>query len=112
MLLSSLSVRVLLYSPRRTLVDIAEVFLWLMAVGTILSASFWSAWTAKEAAQEHYRRLKARSTNKWFIAVFISLKNGIIQLTLAQSLRLTAGTARNSTGIYADGSSWGSGERD
>ncbi|KAG0578395.1 hypothetical protein KC19_4G019400 [Ceratodon purpureus] len=53
-------VRVLLYSPRRTLVDIAEVFLWLMAVGTILSASFWSAWTAKEAAQEHYRRLKER----------------------------------------------------
>ena len=55
-----LSVRVLFYSPKRTLVDIAEVFLWLMAVGTILSASFWSAWTAKEAAQEHYRRMKVR----------------------------------------------------
>jgi len=53
------AVRVLLYSPKRPLVDIAEVFLWLMAVGTILGASFWSAWTAKEAAQEHYRRLKA-----------------------------------------------------
>lgn len=51
-------VRVVMYSPRRTLVDIAEVFLWLMAVGTILSASFWSAWTAKEAAQEHNRLMK------------------------------------------------------
>jgi signal peptide peptidase-like protein 2B len=51
-------VRVLHYSPRRTVVDIGEVFLWLMAVGTILSASFWSAWTAKEAAQEYYRRMK------------------------------------------------------
>ncbi|KAG0589466.1 hypothetical protein KC19_1G022400 [Ceratodon purpureus] len=48
-------VRVLHYSPSRTVVDIGEVFLWLMAVGTILSASFWSAWTAKE---EHYRRMK------------------------------------------------------
>jgi len=27
-------------------------------VGTILSASFWSAWTAKEAAHEHYKRMK------------------------------------------------------
>lgn len=52
------AVRVSLYSPRRPLVDIAEVFLWLMAVGSILGASFWSAWTAKEAAQEHYRRFK------------------------------------------------------
>ncbi|KAH8950999.1 hypothetical protein BDL97_09G002200 [Sphagnum fallax] len=51
-------VRVLLFSPRRPTVDISEVFLWVMAVGTILGASFWSAWTAKEAAQEYYRRLK------------------------------------------------------
>ncbi|XP_073388593.1 signal peptide peptidase-like 2 isoform X2 [Physcomitrium patens] len=55
---SNNEVRVLHYSPKRTMVDIAEVFLWLMALGTILSASFWSAWTAKESAQEHYRRLK------------------------------------------------------
>ncbi|CAK9278295.1 unnamed protein product [Sphagnum jensenii] len=52
------AVRVLLFSPRRPTVDISEVFLWVMAVGTILGASFWSAWTAKEAAQEYYRRLK------------------------------------------------------
>ncbi|KAL3701997.1 hypothetical protein R1sor_020019 [Riccia sorocarpa] len=51
-------VRVVLYSPKRPLVDVAEVFLWLMAVGTILGASYWSAWSAKEAANEHYRRLK------------------------------------------------------
>jgi hypothetical protein len=51
---------VLLFSPKRPIVDISEVFLWVMAVGTILGASFWSAWTAKEAAQEHYRRLKVQ----------------------------------------------------
>ncbi|KAJ4831903.1 Signal peptide peptidase-like 2 [Turnera subulata] len=58
MLLSNASVSVQLYSPRRPLVDIAEVFLWLMAVGTILCASFWSAWSAREAAIEHDKLLK------------------------------------------------------
>ena len=47
-----------LYSPLRPVVDIAEVFLWLMAVGTILCASYWSAWSAREAAIEHDKLLK------------------------------------------------------
>lgn len=52
------SVMVQLYSPHRPLVDVAEVFLWLMAVGTILCASYWSAWTAREAAIEMDKLLK------------------------------------------------------
>ncbi|CAM6103447.1 unnamed protein product [Calypogeia fissa] len=55
---SNNTVKVLLYSPFRPLVDVAEVFLWLMAVATILGASYWSACSAKEAANEYYRRLK------------------------------------------------------
>ncbi|RWR72209.1 signal peptide peptidase-like protein 4 [Cinnamomum micranthum f. kanehirae] len=51
-------VAVQLYSPERPLVDTAEVFLWLMAVGTILCASYWSAWSAKEAMIEHDKLLK------------------------------------------------------
>ncbi|OAY59786.1 signal peptide peptidase-like 2 [Manihot esculenta] len=58
MLLNSSSVSVQLYSPKRPLVDIAEVFLWLMAVVTILCASYWSAWSAREAAIEHDKLLK------------------------------------------------------
>lgn len=58
MLLNNSSVSVQLYSPRRPLVDIAEVFLWLMAVVTILCASYWSAWSAREAAIEHDKLLK------------------------------------------------------
>ncbi|KAL6986265.1 Signal peptide peptidase-like 2, partial [Sarracenia purpurea var. burkii] len=58
MLMNSSSVSVQLYSPRRPLVDIAEVFLWLMAVSTILCASFWSAWSAREAAIEQEKLLK------------------------------------------------------
>jgi len=52
------SVGVVIYSPDRPLVDIAEVFLWLMAVGTILCASFWSAWSAREACNEYCKSLK------------------------------------------------------
>ncbi|XP_022738189.1 signal peptide peptidase-like 2 [Durio zibethinus] len=58
MLTSNSSVSVQLYSPKRPLVDIAEVFLWLMAVGTILCASYWSAWSAREAAIEQDKLLK------------------------------------------------------
>lgn len=53
-----LSVAVALYSPRRPLVDVAEVFLWLMAVGTIIFSSYWSAWIAREAAMEQEKLLK------------------------------------------------------
>ncbi|KAL1360448.1 hypothetical protein AAHE18_04G177600, partial [Arachis hypogaea] len=54
-------VSVQLYSPLRPLVDVAEVFLWLMAVGTILCASYWSAWTTREAAVEREKLLKDAS---------------------------------------------------
>ncbi|KAL5207610.1 hypothetical protein ABZP36_032045, partial [Zizania latifolia] len=47
-----------LYSPDRPLVDTAEVFLWLMAVGTILCASYWSAWSAREMVIEQEKLLK------------------------------------------------------
>lgn len=59
--LSTVSVQ--LYSPRRPAVDIAEVFLWLMAVGTILCASYWSAWRVREAAIEHDKLLKVSFAN-------------------------------------------------
>lgn len=52
------SVAVQLYSPDRPLVDTAEIFLWLMAVGTILCASIWSAWSSREASIEHEKLLK------------------------------------------------------
>ncbi|XAR63051.1 hypothetical protein NMG60_11022853 [Bertholletia excelsa] len=54
-------VKVQLYSPKRPAVDVAEVFLWLMAVGTILCASYWSAWSAREADVEKDKFLKDAS---------------------------------------------------
>ncbi|KAJ8477549.1 hypothetical protein OPV22_021276 [Ensete ventricosum] len=55
---SGASLSVQLYSPDRPLVDTAEVFLWLMAIGTILCASYWSAWSAREASIEQEKLLK------------------------------------------------------
>ncbi|XP_021820817.1 signal peptide peptidase-like 2 [Prunus avium] len=61
MLMNNSLVSVQLYSPQRPVVDIAEVFLWLMAVGTILCASYWSAWSAREASIEQDKLLKDAS---------------------------------------------------
>ncbi|KAI4372343.1 hypothetical protein MLD38_010585 [Melastoma candidum] len=55
------SVSVQLYSPQRPAVDVAEVFLWLMAVGTILCASYWSGWSTREAVIEQEKLLKDSS---------------------------------------------------
>lgn len=65
------SVSVQLYSPLRPLVDIAEVFLWLMAVGTILCASYWSAWSAREAAIEQDKLLKVIFRFSRYFLVFL-----------------------------------------
>ncbi|KAJ8433683.1 hypothetical protein Cgig2_002354 [Carnegiea gigantea] len=58
LLYNNSKVSVQLYSPRRPAIDVAEVFLWLMAVGCILCASYWSAWNAKEAVIECDKLLK------------------------------------------------------
>ncbi|KAK7293356.1 hypothetical protein RJT34_16220 [Clitoria ternatea] len=42
----------------RHIKNTSNVFLWLMAVGTILCASYWSAWSAREAAVEQEKHLK------------------------------------------------------
>ncbi|KAK5813321.1 hypothetical protein PVK06_028770 [Gossypium arboreum] len=58
LIINNQKVSVQLYSPKRPLVDIAEVFLWLMAIGIIIGASYWSAWSARGAAIEQDKLLK------------------------------------------------------
>ncbi|KAL0373668.1 UNVERIFIED_CONTAM: Signal peptide peptidase-like 4 [Sesamum radiatum] len=62
LIINNQTVSIQIYSPKRPLVDVAEVFLWLMAVGTILCASYWSAWSAREAAIEQDKLLKGLQT--------------------------------------------------
>ncbi|KAJ0971900.1 hypothetical protein J5N97_019859 [Dioscorea zingiberensis] len=50
-------VEVLLYSPKRPVLDFSAIFLWLMAVGTIVSASLWPEFIACEQVDERYNQL-------------------------------------------------------
>ncbi|KAJ4766166.1 signal peptide peptidase [Rhynchospora pubera] len=50
-------VEILLYSPYRPIVDSSAVFLWIMAVGTIVCASLWAEWVACEQLDEQYNQL-------------------------------------------------------
>ncbi|GAB2232175.1 hypothetical protein Droror1_Dr00011202 [Drosera rotundifolia] len=83
-------VSVQLYSPKRPAVDVAEVFLWLMAVGTILCASYWSAWSTKEAMIQQETTLKDVSDefhgigeNESIGFVDISTKSAILFVVVA-----------------------------
>nr|GEV69475.1 signal peptide peptidase-lik 4 [Tanacetum cinerariifolium] len=81
---NKVNVHVQLYSPRRPLVDVAEVFLWLMAVGTILCASFWSAWSAREAAIEQDKILKDASDD--YLNTESSRSSGVVDINTTSAV--------------------------
>ncbi|XP_076950336.1 signal peptide peptidase-like 4 [Bidens hawaiensis] len=81
---NKLNVYVQLYSPKRPLVDVAEVFLWLMAVGTILCASYWSAWTAREAAIEQDKILKDASDE--YLTTESSRSSGVVDINTTSAV--------------------------
>lgn len=57
---SSFTVELLLYSPKRPVVDFSVVFLWMMAVGTVLCASCWSDFTGDQPTDERYNELSPK----------------------------------------------------
>ncbi|KAL6998718.1 Signal peptide peptidase-like 4, partial [Sarracenia purpurea var. burkii] len=77
-------VSVQLYSPKRPSVDVAEVFLWLMAVGTILCASYWSAWNAREAAIEQDKFLKDASDD--FLSIDTSGSSRVVDISTTSAI--------------------------
>ncbi|RVW20877.1 Signal peptide peptidase-like 2 [Vitis vinifera] len=54
-------VELLLYAPTRPVVDSAVVFLWMMAVGTVVCASLWSEYIACEQNDERYNELSPKA---------------------------------------------------
>ncbi|KAG2720948.1 hypothetical protein I3760_02G058300 [Carya illinoinensis] len=58
------SVELLLYAPKRPVVDFSVAFLWVMAVGTILCASCWSQLTDPQQADERYNELSPKKSSK------------------------------------------------
>ena len=56
-MLISNAVEFLLYAPTRPVVDFSVIFLWAMAVGTIVTASLWQEFGTSEHADERYNEL-------------------------------------------------------
>lgn len=54
------AVEIKLYAPTRPVVDFSVVFLWLMSVGTVISATLWSEFTATEESDKHYNELSSK----------------------------------------------------
>ncbi|KAL0464811.1 UNVERIFIED_CONTAM: Signal peptide peptidase-like 4 [Sesamum latifolium] len=77
-------VSIQMYSPRRPQVDVAEVFLWLMAVGTILCAAYWSAWSAREAAIEQDKLLKDGSDE--YLSKDTYSSSGVVDINTASAI--------------------------
>ncbi|KAG8644273.1 signal peptide peptidase-like 5 isoform X2 [Manihot esculenta] len=56
-------VEIKLYAPTRPVVDFSVVFLWLMSVGTVISATLWSEFTATEESDKHYNELSSKGNS-------------------------------------------------
>lgn len=76
--LSFNAVELLLYSPNRPIVDFSVVFLWLMAVGTIVCASLWSEFTGSKKNDERYNELSPK--------VLIILTSFVLKIGISASL--------------------------
>ncbi|XP_073030379.1 signal peptide peptidase-like 4 isoform X1 [Primulina eburnea] len=81
---NSSNVSIQMYSPHRPLVDVAEVFLWLMAVGTILCASYWSAWSAREASIEQDKLLKDGSDE--YLSKETHHSSGVVDINILSAI--------------------------
>lgn len=55
-------VEILLYAPKRPVVDFSVVFLWMMAVGTVACATLWSEITAVQT-EERYNELSPKESS-------------------------------------------------
>ena len=59
-LLISNAVEFLLYAPTRPIVDYSVIFLWAMAVGTIVTASLWQEFGTSEHTDERYNEISPK----------------------------------------------------
>jgi signal peptide peptidase-like protein 2B len=92
------------YSPDRPVVDTAEVFLWLMAVGTVLCASYWSAWSAREALCEQEKLLK--DGREVLLNVENGSSSGMIDINVASAIMFVVVASCFLIMLYKMMSSW------
>ncbi|KAI3913354.1 hypothetical protein MKW92_047862, partial [Papaver armeniacum] len=97
LMLAGGQVELLLYSPNLPLVNVSDILLWLMAVGTIVSASLWSEFIASKqghesndqltpkvsSAAETVRNDSSKETihmNAWVAVVFVIVASVLLML--------------------------------
>ncbi|GER40812.1 signal peptide peptidase-like [Striga asiatica] len=56
-------VELLLYSPERPILDYSVIFLWMMSVGAVVTASLWSEITGSEQSDERYNELSPKESD-------------------------------------------------
>ncbi|CAM8940667.1 unnamed protein product [Rhodiola kirilowii] len=62
-MISGVTVDILLYSPNRPIMDWSVILLWLMAVGTVVSASLWSDFTESGMNNDRYNELSRKESS-------------------------------------------------
>lgn len=70
-----------LYSPNRPVVDLSEVILWMMAVGTIVCSSIWAKFVANEEPDDHYKRLSIKETLGDISASKAAMEKDVVQIS-------------------------------
>uniref|UniRef100_A0A0D6QY32 PA domain-containing protein n=1 Tax=Araucaria cunninghamii TaxID=56994 RepID=A0A0D6QY32_ARACU len=56
-------VELLIYSPYRPVVDVSEICLWMMAIGTIVCSSLWSKFIVDEEPEDRYKQLSLKESS-------------------------------------------------
>lgn len=86
-----IAVEIRLYSPNRPVVDYSAIFLWLMAVLTIICASIWGEFIACERADERYNHLM----RKVFQLISLFIQRNIFSFRVSVSFLDLAGVNKH-----------------
>ncbi|XP_075512053.1 signal peptide peptidase-like 3 [Primulina tabacum] len=103
-LVEGMRVELLLYSPNRPILDYSVIFLWLMAVGTIVTASLWSEFTGTEQSDERYNELSPKESNA--TAAIDEEDKEILQLTTKSAVIFVITASTFLVLLYLFMSSW------
>lgn len=74
-------VDLVLYSPYRPVINFSQIFLWLMAVGTIVCASLWSKFIANEQSDDCYKQLTRKMTQDDISASKVEAEKDVMHIT-------------------------------
>ncbi|KAG6434702.1 hypothetical protein SASPL_106343 [Salvia splendens] len=74
-------VELLIYSPNRPIIDYSVVFLWMMSVGTVVSATLWSDIVGSKEYHEPSNQLSPKESDSG-----AENDNGILHITMASAV--------------------------